>query len=573
MKGVKISNFIVPMSVTDTYPTNLDIFGKGGIHSVDTILSRNAITVERRSEGMLSFTQSDESMYALLGGVTNDNWIKFFEYKDNKLLLGLDNLPILGAASVTIPTVGAVPIPNPSFNPLSLDWFFSTPWLPQTFAGDPSTTNPYDTKTIISNDLASAQINITKILKRIDTAGFIVKSKTISFNWDNPLVNALPQTVKDIIGLDNSYTFDKAQALDELQGKSLLMVDNTLADKGNISSATLSNGRFWLGENVGGVDNVPTETQNLPLYNLTNLASGKVWQGDINNRPVETQVAPFDATYIIQTPNALLPNAQALSALSSGLLKTTLLGNGVVSIASAGTTPIVNDYVDPISLQTQLAEMTAVITGEIATTFWTNVGISGFLSGVSGLLGGTISAAYGEYMFNNKYKPLQSENGAYDTDNLSKWGKGNIWFDNNRTLTKAEMRPGIRVISWDSSIAFDSDLLPASIGVFGYKWSVFNRSHGQEGFVWQADMENNSSNTNYRCPNKLSLRHVGHSQLGVGWDTKDVELMNYDYYEDEFNFNKDANFLSKGAIKIPVGNSAERPSNSSVGMIRFNTDL
>jgi hypothetical protein len=417
------------------------------------------------------------------------------------------------------------------------------------------------------------QIKVAQALKRIDQGGLIVKSKNISFSWENPLANAIPEAVAQLYDYGTTYTFDKAQALDQLQGKSLLMVDNTLADKGNIISASLSNGRFWLGENVGGVDNVPTETQNLPLYNLTNLTYGRFWQGDINNRPVETQVAPFDADYIIQTPNALLPNAQALSTLSTGLLKTTLLGNGAVSIASAGVTPIVNDYVDPLSLETQLAEMTTAITGEIAATFWTNVGISGFLAGVSGLLGGTISAAYGEYMFNNKYKPLLSENGAYDTDDLSQWGKGNVWFDNNRTLTKVEMRPGIRVISWDSSIAFDSDLLPVSIGVFGYKWSVFNRSHGQEGFVWQADMENNSSNANYRCPNKLSLRHVGHSQLGTGWNTKDNELMNYELYNNKFNYKKVVKFEKNVILKAQEyqGSNPSELNNLETGTLFLHT--
>jgi hypothetical protein len=78
------------------------------------------------------------------------------------------NLPILGAAKITLPTLPTVPIPNPMFNPLSLDWFFSTPWLLETFTGDPSTLNPYDTKTIVSNNLAATQINIGKIFKRID---------------------------------------------------------------------------------------------------------------------------------------------------------------------------------------------------------------------------------------------------------------------------------------------------------------------------------------------------------------------------------------------------------------------
>lgn len=51
--------------------------------------------------------------------------------------------------------------------------------------------------------------------------------------------------------------------------------------------------------------------------------------------------APANATYILQTPNGSLTNAQALSVLATGLLKSTT-ATGVVSSATAGT-----DYYSP----------------------------------------------------------------------------------------------------------------------------------------------------------------------------------------------------------------------------------
>jgi hypothetical protein len=51
--------------------------------------------------------------------------------------------------------------------------------------------------------------------------------------------------------------------------------------------------------------------------------------------------APVSATYITQTPNATLTNEQALSLLTTGLMKNTT-ATGVISIAAAGT-----DYVAP----------------------------------------------------------------------------------------------------------------------------------------------------------------------------------------------------------------------------------
>lgn len=56
--------------------------------------------------------------------------------------------------------------------------------------------------------------------------------------------------------------------------------------------------------------------------------------------------APVGATFITQTPNATLTNEQALSALATGILKSTT-GTGVVSIAAAGT-----DYLSPAAIGT-----------------------------------------------------------------------------------------------------------------------------------------------------------------------------------------------------------------------------
>lgn len=507
--------------------------------------------------------------------------------------IGVDNLPILGAANVTLPTLPPIPIPNPMYNPLSLDLLLSSPWLPETFAGNPDALNPFNSQTIKSNEMAAIQISIGRLLKLFDNANMVVKSKSFSFNWDNPAVNALPQTVKDIFGLNNSFTFTNAQALDQL--KEGLLANNPV---GTISNATLTNNYLWIGDNIDGTDNVPTAKRYLPLTTLTNLnqnqiwigdannrpvatntiqvvnlpdlAEGNAWVGDIGNRPVEKAVALADSTYILQSSDFNLPNSTALNDVGYGLLKNSLIGG--LSIASGGATPITNDYVTPANLQTAIA----TLTGEIEASFWSNVGITVGASSITGLFSTLISSAYGEYLFNNKYKPLLCENKYYETDDISQWGKGNVWFDNNRFSSDPALknyRPGIRVVSWDSSINFDSDLVPVSIGVFGYKWSFLNRSHGQEGFVWEAEMENNSSHQNYRLPKKFSLRHVGHSHPGIGWNIKDIELMNYDYYQDEFNFHRDTNFTSKGAIKIPVGETTERPSNAEQGMLRYNTEI
>jgi hypothetical protein len=73
--------------------------------------------------------------------------------------------------------------------------------------------------------------------------------------------------------------------------------------------------------------------------------------------------APTDATYITQTPNGTLTNEQPLSALATGILKSTT-GTGVLSIAAAGT-----DYESPGAVATHAAlTSTHGVTGDIVGT-------------------------------------------------------------------------------------------------------------------------------------------------------------------------------------------------------------
>ncbi|WPY01518.1 hypothetical protein Trichorick_01431 (plasmid) [Candidatus Trichorickettsia mobilis] len=86
MTGIKVSDYIRPLGISDVYPTHLDIFGKGGIHSVSSILGRDNITTERRSKGMFAFVEENNSFYSLLKGLDNQSWVKLFGLdQDNNL--------------------------------------------------------------------------------------------------------------------------------------------------------------------------------------------------------------------------------------------------------------------------------------------------------------------------------------------------------------------------------------------------------------------------------------------------------------------------------------------------------
>jgi hypothetical protein len=84
--AVQVTGFIGTTSILDTYATHLDYLGFGGFRGVADILSRDAITTDRRVFGMVATTQDGNGSYILanliMGGVdnvvsNNANWIPY----------------------------------------------------------------------------------------------------------------------------------------------------------------------------------------------------------------------------------------------------------------------------------------------------------------------------------------------------------------------------------------------------------------------------------------------------------------------------------------------------------------
>lgn len=449
--------------------------------------------------------------------------------------IGVINLPMLGAATFPYPDffdLPPVPIPNPTFNPVSgFDWLMSGPWLPQIYAGSSNTLNT-SSETVISAALAMTQVKVAQAIKRLDVTGFIVKNRNINFTWENPSMVFIPDTIKQLYGLSTNYTFTNAQALNEI-GEGLLK---------NSSDGTLSR---------------------------ATLTKDKIWKGNENNEPVEIDLptySPKDASYILKTANSELPNAQALNLIGSGILKISSLANGAISIASEGM-----DYVTPGNLVTQISALEAAMEAQItAVTGYLSLGLlTEFLVSIGW------SSGYSEYLW-SKYKPLRTDNRYEDTDDYSKQA-GNIWFDANHIGAAGDFKPGLRVTSWDSSVSITNDLFPVSMGLFGYK-NQLGYVPAQEGFVWQSYIENNSSNAQYRFPKNFGLYYVGHDKNQIGWNRKEILLLNYDFYNEKFTYEKQVEFkkdikcLSSGAIKLPGGSNAERLA-PDIGMLRYNNSV
>lgn len=174
-------------------------------------------------------------------------------------------------------------------------------------------------------------------------------------------INALADEVGFIISEPDSR-LPKSQALSVLE-------DGFMYNTGGIVSTTtailptLPYSFLWIGD----AENKPTAVPYIEVNNLPNLTENKIWIGSSLNRPqeVDFSIAPDDAKYILQQESPGLPNAQILANLSTGILKNTSI-SGVLTIASGGAIPGIDDYVTPEALDEAIAEQAAATTAEIA---------------------------------------------------------------------------------------------------------------------------------------------------------------------------------------------------------------
>ena len=162
----------------------------------------------------------------------------------------------------------------------------------------------------------------------------------------------------------------KSQSLESLKVDGLLKtVTNTLhlavANTDYLTPDLLEN-KVWIGDE----NNKAAQSDTIGLDNLPSLTKGKVWQGDATNRPEEAELdlAPTDATYIIQKPNSSLPNAQALSELigkDPRILKASALGE--IEVAIEDTDYATVETLERIKAETEAFKDEAEAAAEEAT--------------------------------------------------------------------------------------------------------------------------------------------------------------------------------------------------------------
>lgn len=73
--SVRVTGLLAPTDTSDTYAVTDEHYNRGGYRSVLTVSERDAITPDRRKEGMVVCITSSFLYYTLIGGILNQHWV------------------------------------------------------------------------------------------------------------------------------------------------------------------------------------------------------------------------------------------------------------------------------------------------------------------------------------------------------------------------------------------------------------------------------------------------------------------------------------------------------------------
>ena len=254
----------------------------------------------------------------------------------------------------------------------------------------------------------------------------------------------------------------------------------------------------------------------------------------------DVDIASKNATYITQTKNESLPNSQALNSLvGGGILKTTALSNGAISIASGGKVPVVNDYVLPNDLVTEIE----LVEGQIQAVRIQIAGIQAQIAGLIEALEEIIGIGVGTTLANfalNITNLVQGIATAKDLRNLKAdtvhlnntyKDKINVFFDNKAIGAREEWSSGLNILATDTSWTdtFSNDIHPIYLKLGGYYHAfagVGETGNAVDAFAFRTDFYNKGSNKEKWLSKRIVLCHHFDNLAGAGG--KDVDLLEYD---------------------------------------------
>jgi hypothetical protein len=372
--GVKVSGHIRPLSLADKYATHLENYGRGGIHHVSNREERDNISSQRRSEGMQVVELDTYTVFTLKDGIENQNWRFLYKINDDSTdikialtedyILEGDKDDIAEATPALIDVkLDILDIHDDIDRLKAYDEYLVKRPMPleenKVLVGNidkiAEARDHFDIQhlphlevTDVVNVLTEEKIGKIFVGKETENGETeTVQSSILSeFYVDLLNVNKQLETGTFIVNTAMKGGLAKAQALDKLSKGGLLKTSED--GKGRLESVAFQEHEMIFGK----ADHTFETRKKLHIDNLPSLTKGKFWQGDEENnaKEVALKIPSSEDTFIVQKEHSDLPNAQALSGLSTGLLKNTT-ATGVLSIATDV------DYVKPATLEEEVAEL------------------------------------------------------------------------------------------------------------------------------------------------------------------------------------------------------------------------
>ena len=432
----------------------------------------------------------------------------------------------------------------------------------------------------------------TGLLKNTVNNGKGTLSKAIS---GEDYVNTADIPIGNLVILDPLYP---------LSGHKLI-APTSFSTRGN----TANEFGYPVADTINILTGIASKFEKLAITGIENNALIKSNNGELVKAVAGTDyVIPSVITDILETLNATASVVKNIIGVQSAVnikdvtgtqatALTTAVKNAVGLPESAEITELTVEAADLITNKSALVEIEAQIAALAGVQTITALGT------ILGFLGLAASGkAYGDYIrgqslnIKNTYKSadLNDEGhnavgdfefrypSGYSSDDR---GYSTLWFDSKGRDNNHNSSAGLRLFAWDSGgdhLGFDAEIAPLHIGLFGYqnKYNISpipNPTPVYKGFIFEIPEFHNedSGDDYYRFPKKFGLYDVKKTISTFftqkwGWDTKDT-IFEYDY--NTFNIHKNVKILSNGAIKIPVGTTLERPSNSEIGMLRYNIEI
>lgn len=135
--AIPVTGFLGPTDSNDTYAVTDAIYGVDGYRSVSAITARNSITLERRREGMLVYTQNDNNVWQLLDGpwdFSDSDWRLFISSSATQSLTATTSFLSLSGGSVSGDTTfysgvtaSTLTLSTTSLAPINIPVFFTDP--------------------------------------------------------------------------------------------------------------------------------------------------------------------------------------------------------------------------------------------------------------------------------------------------------------------------------------------------------------------------------------------------------------------------------------------------------------